>query len=402
MNTPPTAPAPSIPPAENSGKRRRALLLLTLLLLAVGLACGEYWRRVLRWQETTDDAYVAGHIVQITPQVGGTVKAVFADDTDAVEAGDALVALDDADSRVALDQAEAALAQAVRTVRALYADNAALRAQVAARQAEAERLHADWARRAALVDSGAVAREEAERARDTLRAARSALTAAREQWAANRALTEGTEITRHPGVLLAAAKVEEAWLAWSRSRIDAPVSGLVAKRGVQIGQRVAAGAPLMAVAPLATLWVDANFKEVQLGRMRIGQPVTLRADYYGADVRYRGRVVGLAAGTGSAFALLPAQNATGNWIKVVQRVPVRIELEADELAAHPLRIGLSMRATVDIRDNGGEIVASARKIAKALPPDERTPSGGALDQARARIAEIIREHGGAAPGAAGK
>ncbi|MDR2452382.1 MAG: efflux RND transporter periplasmic adaptor subunit [Candidatus Accumulibacter sp.] len=388
------SPIVSAPGADIANGRGRgwALAILTLVLLLIAAACGAYWYHVARWQESTDDAYVAGHIVQITPQVGGTVKAVFVDDTDAVAAGDLLVELDSADGKVALDQAEAALAQAVREVRALHVNNERLRAEAAARQTEVRRLETDVARRAAIAATGAVSREDLDHSRTALTVARSARRAAREQLAANLALTEGVEIDDHPRVLQAASRVEETWLAWSRTRIVAPLAGQVVKRSVQAGQRVAAGATLMAVVPLDRLWVDANFKEVQLGRMRIGQPVTLRADYYGSKVEYHGRVTGLAAGTGSAFALLPAQNATGNWIKVVQRVPVRVELEAAELARHPLRIGLSMQVTADFRDNGGEAVA-ARTVRAA--DDLSRASDGALDAARSRIAEIIRRHGAA-------
>jgi membrane fusion protein (multidrug efflux system) len=203
-------------------------------------------------------------------------------------------------------------------------------------------------------------------------------------------LTDGAGIANHPNVLRAAAQVEEAWLAWSRSRIVAPVAGQVAKRNVQVGQRVAPGAPLLTVIPLDRLWVEANFKEVQLGRIRVGQPVTLSADYYGSSIEYHGRIAGLSAGTGSAFALLPAQNATGNWIKVVQRLPVRVELEAEELAAHPLRIGLSMKVTVDLHDSGDATPALARadKPARA-DMENHAPSDAVLQQAQARIAEII-------------
>jgi membrane fusion protein (multidrug efflux system) len=385
----------------NGGARRRAMLLLILAFLGAVAAYGMYWFSVLRWRESTDDAYVAGHIVQITPQIGGMVKAVLVDDTDAVAAGDTLVELDAADSRVALDQAEAALAQAVREVRVLKVKNDAMRAEVAVRQSEVDRLTQDLARRAEIVRRGFVSKEDFEHTREALRMAQSALIAAREQLAANRVLTEGTSLGNHPGVLQAASKVEEAWLAWSRSRITAPLAGQVAKRNIQVGQRVAAGTPLMAVVPLRQLWVEANFKEVQLGRMRVGQPVVLTADFHGSSVEYHGRVAGLAAGTGSAFALLPAQNATGNWIKVVQRVPVRVEIEAAQLEKYPLRIGLSMRATVDIHDNGGAMVGTEKEVGKSPPEANPSSSDDALGEARARIAEIIREHS-ATPGGGGK
>ncbi|MDR3213168.1 MAG: efflux RND transporter periplasmic adaptor subunit [Azoarcus sp.] len=389
MNTPAPIATSASPETRPPRRRKWILLALTLFFLLCAALYAYYWESVLRWRETTDDAYVAGHVVQITPQVGGAVKAVRVNDTDTVRAGETLVELDAADSQVALDQAEAALAQTVRETRARYINDAVLRAQMAARRVEADRLRADVARRMALVRFGAIAGEEMEHARNALKAAEAQFVTAREQLAANRVLTEGAEPARHPNVLHAAAKVEDAWLSRSRMRIAAPVAGQVAKRNVQAGQRVAAGAPLMALIPLDQLWVEANFKEVQLGRMRVGQPVSLSADYYGGAVRYRGCVAGFAAGTGSAFALLPAQNATGNWIKIVQRLPVRIALEPEDLAAHPLRIGLSMRVTVDLRDHGGAIVAAA-PVRAAM--ENRLSSDDALLQARARIAEIIREN----------
>jgi membrane fusion protein (multidrug efflux system) len=262
------------------------------------------------------------------------VIAVLADDTNAVEVGQALVRLDPADAKVALQQSEAALAQAVRQVRSVYANTNALSAQVAQRQADLARIPAE--------DRGARAAAEA------------ALTAAREQLASQQTLTDGTPLEDHPGVQSAAARVREAWLATQRLVLPAPVAGHVARRTVQLGQRVAAGTPLMTIVPLDQLWVDANFKEVQLRKLRIGQPVVLSADLYGRQVNYRGTVAGLGAGTGAAFALLPAQNATGNWIKVVQRVPVRIALDPQDLAAHPLRVGLSMHVEVDVSRQDGQ------------------------------------------------
>ncbi|GHU27203.1 multidrug resistance protein A [Betaproteobacteria bacterium] len=378
---------PSNAPRPN-GKRGKSLALLACVFLLLALAWGAYWFYLGRWQESTDDAYVTGHIVQITPQVGGTVRAVRVNDTDEVVAGEVLAELDDADSRVALEQAEAALAQVVLQTRVLHVNTVALRAQVVARRAEVERLEADWKRRAALAAMGGVSREDLDRAREALAAGRAAQVAAQEQLRANQALATEEAIERHPNVRQAATRVEEAWLAWSRARIVAPVRGQVAKRNTQVGQKVAAGAPLMAVIPLDALWVEANFKESQLGRMRVAQPVTLTADYYGSDIRYRGRIAGFAAGTGSAFALLPAQNATGNWIKVVQRVPVRIELEAGDLQAHPLRIGLSMQVTVDLL----ETETSDAPPKTVLPADGRDDSSAALDAARVRIAAIIRQH----------
>ena len=367
---PAAAPAPAIA----ASRRKPALLAVAALTLLVAGAYGAYWALALRQHESTDNAYVQAPVVQITPQVSGTVLAVLADDTDVVKQGTPLVKLDPSDARLALERAEAQLAQTVREVRTLYVNNAALAASVRAREAEAARLEAevaraadDVARRRPLMASGAVGGEEMKHAetalasaRSALAGAQSALAAAREQAASNRALTEGTAVEKHPNVQRAAAAVREAWLALQRTELPAPVSGQVAKRTVQVGQRVAAGTPLMTVIPLEQVWVEANFKEVQLRQMRIGQPVKLKADLYGSKVEYDGRIAGLGAGTGAAFALLPAQNATGNWIKVVQRVPVRVELDAKQLAEHPLRVGLSMEANVDVsKQEGAPLLASA-------------------------------------------
>ncbi len=274
---------------------------------------------------------------------------------------------------MALQQAEANLAQTVRQVRTLYANNGSLAAQVTLREADVARAQdtvaratEDLNRRQSLVGNGAVSREELQHAqsqfnaaRSTLAAAEAAVVAAREQLSSNQALTEGTSVQAHPSVQAAAARLREAWLASQRLALAAPVDGHVARRTVQLGQRVAAGAPLMSVVPLRQLWVDANFKEAQLRKIRIGQPVRLTADVYGGKVEYQGTVAGLGAGTGAAFALLPAQNATGNWIKVVQRVPVRIALDPGQLASHPLRVGLSMAARVDVSRQDGKMLADA-------------------------------------------
>ena len=369
---PAAAPAPA--PAIAASRRKPALLAVAALTLLVAAGYGAYWALALRQHESTDNAYVQAPVVQITPQVSGTVLAVLADDTDVVKQGTPLVKLDPSDARLALERAEAQLAQTVREVRTLYVNNAALAASVRAREAEAARLDAevaraadDVARRRPLMASGAVGGEEMKHAETTLASAKSALAgaqsalaAAREQAASNRALTEGTAVEKHPNVERAAAAVREAWLALQRTELPAPLAGQVAKRTVQVGQRVAAGTPLMTVIPLEQVWVEANFKEVQLRQMRIGQPVKLKADLYGSKVEYDGRIAGLGAGTGAAFALLPAQNATGNWIKVVQRVPVRVELDAKQLAEHPLRVGLSMEANVDVsKQEGAPLLASA-------------------------------------------
>lgn len=382
------------PPPLSGRTRRRALSALTLLLLLAALAWGLYWWTLLRHVESTDNAYVQAPLVQITPLVDGTVVEVLADDTDRVAAGQLLVRLDPTDARLALQRSQAALAQAVRELRVLRAMDGSLDAMTQAKRAEVERHRAevaravdDVARRRALIDSGAISDEQMKHAEATLAAARSALAAAQSAQAAaeqqalgNLALSEGTRIDAHPNVQRAAAALREAWLALRRSELQAPQAGQVARRTVQVGQHVSAGAVLMSLIPLEQVWVEANFKEAQLRRMRIGQPVTLHADAYGSKVEYRGRIAGIGAGTGAAFALLPAQNATGNWIKVVQRVPVRIELTGGPLAEYPLRVGLSMAATVHL--DGDDAPPPPPRAASAEP-------AAAPDEADALVRRII-------------
>ena len=386
--------------ARTDPRRRRGLAVLGGLLMVAAIGWGLYEWLVLSHYEDTDNAYVQGNVVQITPQQGGTVTAIYADETEHVRAGQPLIRLDAADANVALAQAEAALGQAVRQARTLYANNGALAAQVRLREADAAKARSqlataqqDLARRQGLVEGGAVSGEELAHARAQVTAAQSALdaaqaatAAARDQLASNQALTDGTSIEQHPSVQVAAARLREAWIAAQRVTLPAPVSGYVGKRSVQLGQRVAPGAPLMTVVPLDQLWVDANFKENQLRHIRIGQPVSLKADLYGGQVEYTGRVVGLGLATGAATALLPAQNATGNWIKVVQRVPVRIALEPAQLQAHPLRVGLSMLARVDVTDQGGASLSDAPRSA----PLARTQVFDALDsEAQALVRQVI-------------
>ncbi len=367
------AGTPAEAPEANNGKRRRALTALAAVVIVAGGGWGIYEWLVASHYEDTDNAYVQGNVIQITPQIGGTVMAINADDTDFVKAGQPLVRLDPADAKVSLEQAEAALAQAVRQTRTLYANNGSLAAQITLRQADVVKAQSDIAkaqddlqRRRALSGNGAVSKEElnhAETQLDTAKsqfaAAQAGVVAAREALVSNQSLTEGTSVAQHPSVLAAAAKVREAYLGTQRVEMPAPVDGYVARRTVQLGQRVAAGTPMMSIVPLNQLWVDANFKEVQLRNIRIDQPVKLTADVYGKKVEYDGKVAGLGVGTGSAFALLPAQNATGNWIKVVQRVPVRIALDPEQLKANPLRIGLSMDAEIDISSKSGKMLADA-------------------------------------------
>ena len=408
--TPSTPAAVSNPPGgspspEAAKKRKKGFTLLASVIVLAGLGWGGYEYFVARHYESTDNAYVQGNVIQITPQIGGTVQAIMAEDTDYVKAGQPLVQLDPADAKVALDQAEAALAQTVRQVRTLYANNGTLKAQIALREADVAKAQSDIARatddlnrRQSLTGNGAVSKEELNHAQSQLTNAKSGLAAAQagvvaaqEQLASNQTLTEGTSIEEHPSVLVAAAKVREAFLATQRMAMVAPVDGYVAKRTVQLGQRVAAGSPMMSLIALNQLWVDANFKEVQLRNIRIGQPATLVADVYGSKVEYKGTVVGMGAGTGSAFSLLPAQNATGNWIKVVQRVPVRIALDPKQLAEHPLRVGLSMDVEVDIAEQGGKTLSEAPRDPTQASSRAFAAEEGAADQ---EVRRVIAANGG--------
>jgi membrane fusion protein, multidrug efflux system len=366
--------------------RWRWLALVSGGLLAVSLVFGLYWARVLRYEQSTDDAYVNGNVVQITPQIYGTVVAIGADDTQFVKAGQTLVRLDQADAKVQLDEAEAQLARTVRDVRNLYATSSQLAADVRLRQTDLDAVQADLARRVQLGASGAVSGEELQHARDQVQAAQAALLAAKQQLVATRARVDNTTLADHPQVRAAAAVVRNAYLTYSRTALPAPVSGFVARRNVQLGERVSPGTALMSVVPLDQVWVDANFKEPQLARMRVGQPVTLTADLYGTHVVYHGTVAGFGAGTGAAFSLLPAQNATGNWIKIVQRVPVRVALDTRELAAHPLQIGLSMKADVEVRNGTGARLPQLANAASAWSTDVFAASDA---QADARVHAII-------------
>jgi membrane fusion protein (multidrug efflux system) len=371
-------------------KRRLGLGLLSLVVLIGAAAYAVYWFGYARHFEATDDAYVNGDVVQISSQQPGTVLAVHVDDTQAVAAGAPLVDLDPADAEVAMSNAEAELARTVRQVRGLFAQVAQLQAQIDQRQTALATAEADLKRRQGLLDDGAISGEELSHARDNVISARAALSAAREQLAQTLAQTQGTHIDTHPQVLAASAAVRNAALALHRTRLVAPVAGVIGKRNVQVGQRIGAGTPLLAVVPLDDLWIDANFKEVQLARMRAGQPVNISVDIYGGNVEYHGHLVGVGAGSGSAFALLPAQNASGNWIKIVQRVPVRILLDPQELKAHPLRIGLSAHVRVDLRDSTP--LAAGAGVRNTPQPVQA--SAGDDPAVEARIQRIIADNSG--------
>ncbi|MBC6943212.1 MAG: HlyD family efflux transporter periplasmic adaptor subunit [Xanthomonadales bacterium] len=359
--------------ANGGNRKRRGLMLaITLVFVLAGAAWYLLWLLVWSQREVTDDAYVNGNQVIVSAQVPGTVVAILADDTQRVEAGQVLVRLDPTDTELALAKASSALAHAVRQVRQLTESAGQADTAVAARELDFKRAQADLARRTPLLAANAVSPEEVAHARDAVRLAGSALQAAQRQAAAAHALVDGSDVAGNPAVLQARAAFREAWVHARRNEILAPISGYVAQRNVQVGNRVQPGQPLLTLIALDDLWIDANFKESQLANIRIGQDAHIESDIYGGKVAYRGKVVGLGAGTGSAFALLPPQNASGNWIKVVQRVPVRIALDTAQLARHPLRIGLSTTVKVDTHERNGAMLASTASEAVVARTDVYT------------------------------
>ncbi|SFO85823.1 membrane fusion protein, multidrug efflux system [Pseudomonas sp. NFACC24-1] len=393
MATAETTQSENTQDSGNPRKRKVMLLALALIVILAGLGVWGWHELYGRWSESTDDAYVNGNVVEITPLVTGTVVSIGADDGDLVREGQVLVQFDPNDAEVGLQSAQANLARTVRQVRGLYSNVDGMRAQVNAQEAEVQKAQENYSRRKNLAAGGAISQEELSHARDDLTSAQNALANARQQLKTTSALVDDTVVSSHPDVQAAAAQLRQAFLTNARSTLIAPVTGYVAKRTVQLGQRVQSGTALMAVIPLDQLWIDANFKETQLRDMRIGQPVDIEADLYGSDVKYSGTIDSLGAGTGSAFALLPAQNATGNWIKIVQRVPVRIHVNAEELAKHPLRVGLSTQVSVNLHDQSGPVLAQQ-------PPQKASFSTQVYDrqlaEADAMITRLIHDNSSAA------
>jgi membrane fusion protein (multidrug efflux system) len=350
-----TTPSPA--PAAPNGKRRRIMFLIGAIFAVLGLLWLLYWILVLSKREQTDDAYVNGNKVVISAQIPGTVIAVMTDDTQLVKAGQVLVRLDPVDAATALSRAASTLARTVRQVRQEKSTADQYDSLIATRKLELAQTEADLARRQPLLADQAIAPEELRHAHDAVELARAALQQALRQSTAAHALVDGTPVSENPAVLEAKDAYRDAWITARRNAVVAPVTGYVAERSVQLGQHIQAGQALMTVIPLTSLWVDANFKEVQLRHLRIGQPAEVRSDLYGGESIFHGRVKGMSAGTGAAFSLLPAQNASGNWIKVVQRVPVRIQIDDKDLERHPLRVGLSATVTVDTTSRDGAVLA---------------------------------------------
>lgn len=345
------------PETSTVRKSRKPLLILAAVVGLTLLGYGIYYLAWGRFHSETDDAYVDGNVVIVAPQVAGTVVEFDTDDTELVTRGETVAKLDDTDARIALQSAEASLGQAVRQISQTYATVRQLRAAVTDREIHLKQADTDFHRAQDLMQVQGISTQNFQHAREGYDSAAAGLAQARHQLAAAEAQVANTTLETQPTVRLMEAQVRSSYLALQRTKIIAPVTGYVAKRNVQLGQQVTSGTSLLAIIPLQQVWIDANFKETELADVRIGQPVRAESDLYGHKIVYSGHVVGLAPGTGTAFALLPAQNASGNWIKVVQRLPVRVALDPAGLAAHPLRIGLSMDISIDTHDRSGAVLA---------------------------------------------
>jgi membrane fusion protein (multidrug efflux system) len=372
-----------------NNNRRNGLLILGAVVVIGAIGYSLYWFLDARYYESTDDAYVAGNVVAVTSRESATVMSLHADNTQTVKQGQLLIEMDPAVAHINMTAAEANLARAVRAVRGEFSGADTYRAQLSQAQVGLAQAQSDYKRRQTASADGAVSGEELAHSRDAVAGAQAALSAAKAGLDHALSQVEGTNVANNPDVLTAEAQLRNAAIALGHMRIIAPVDGVVAQRTVQVGQQVAAGTPLMAVVPLSAVWIDANFKEVQLADMRIGQPVSITADVYGGAVTYHGHIEGMGAGSGSAFALLPPQNASGNWIKIVQRVPVRIALDPKELADHPLRVGLSVAVSADVRDTSGPSVSSA------MSGGTQTADTGEDTEAatNALIAKILADNG---------
>lgn len=380
------------PRPQNKKKARKTLLiLLAIICLIAAVGYFAYWFLVLSHYQDTDDAYVSGNQVVIMPQVSGSVTRVWFDDTDYVKKGDILVSLDKTDAQQAFDKAETALATSVRQTRQEMINSKQYQANITLKKVALAQAQADLERRIPLGKSQLIGREDLQHARDAVTSAQADLDVATQQYNANQAILLNTTLENQPAVQQSASAVRDAWLALQRTDIRSPVDGYVSQRSVQVGSQISSSSSLMAVVPDKQLWVDANFKETQLADVRIGQPATIVSDIYGDDVVYHGKVVGLDMGTGSAFSLLPAQNATGNWIKVVQRLPVRVDIDPQDLAKHPLRIGLSTLVTVDTANKDGQVLATS---VRTTPAYESNALELQLGQVNQTISDIIKANAG--------
>ena len=347
-------------PTDKKGLRKRWIIRFTIAVICIAVIYLIYWLFIGRFYESTDDAYVGGNLIQIMPQVSGQVTSILADETDLVKKGQPLVKLDKADSEIALKNAEDQLALTVRQVKQLYERVDQLHANVMLAQDNYNKAKEDYMRRQGLVLNKTISQEDLSHAKIAADSAAAGLASAKNQLSQSITIIQNSDLYHHPQVLQAADKLRNAYLAWERTTIFAPDTGTIAKRLVQLGQEVNPSTVLMIIVPLKELWVNANFKESQLKYFRDDQPVKVVSDLYGSSVKFNGKVIGLSPGTGSTFDLLPAENATGNWIKIIQRLPVRISIDPDQLSKHPLQIGLSMTVTVDTHNRTGETLSRLR------------------------------------------
>ena len=339
---------------NKSQQRKKGLSIFILLLLLISVGSVAYWYFFIKGFEETEDAYVSGNQVMVSAQVAGNISKINVDNMDPVQAGDVLLELDDTNAKLSFEQAKSNLANAVRQVSQLNYTVKQLKSAVRANEITLAQAQGNLNRRVQLVKDGAIDKESFQHAKEAVELAKANLTTSQNQLGANQALLLDGPLSEQPQIQSAVSNLKQAWLNLERTKIRSPIKGYVARRNAQVGQAVSVGGALMAVVTTEQMWLDANFKETQLTHMRIGQPVEIHFDLYGKDKTFNGKVVGIEMGTGSAFSLLPTQNATGNWIKVVQRVPVRIQLDPQQLAENPLRIGLSATVKVNVTDSQGE------------------------------------------------
>ena len=339
---------------NKSQQRKKGLSIFILLLLLIAIGSAAYWYFFIKGFEETEDAYVSGNQVMVSSQVAGNISKINVDNMDPVQAGDVLLELDDTNAKLSFEQAKSNLANAVRQISQLNYTVKQLKSAVRANEITLAQAQGNLNRRVQLVKDGAIDKESFQHAKEAVELAKANLTTSQNQLEANQALLLDGPLSEQPQIQSAVSNLKQAWLNLERTKIRSPIKGYVARRNAQVGQAVSVGGALMAVVNTDQMWLDANFKETQLTHMRIGQPVEIHFDLYGKDKTFNGKVVGIEMGTGSAFSLLPTQNATGNWIKVVQRVPVRIQLDPQQLAENPLRIGLSATVKVNVTDSQGE------------------------------------------------
>ena len=377
--------------AQNQRKRKTGLTIAIGIFLLAALAWGAYWFFFARHHESTENAYVSGNMVMVNAQTVGTVEAILAEENQEVKAGQSLVKLSPTDAQVALAQAQAQLAQATRQIQNSFNSAGVANAQLVQAKTAVQTAQDAVDRRSKLVKTGAVSREEYDQARDALTRAQAGYKVAQEQYKTANAQVAGTTTQNHPAIEAAKAAFRNAYINNKRLSVLAPIDGVIAKRNVQVGQQISPGMPLMTIVAASQVWVDANYKETQLAKLRVGQPVELNADVYGSSVKFKGTVQGIGIGTGSAFSVLPAQNATGNWIKIVQRVPVRVTIDPEQLKQHPLRVGMSMHVVIDTEDQKGAVLGAV--TGTEVPANLQTNVYAQDEEEANRVADqIIQEN----------